>query len=31
MQSGNEIWLVYAIVQNKFFFQKILRKIWPES
>ena len=29
MQSGNEIWPVYAILQNNFFYQKILRKMWP--
>ena len=29
MQSGNEIWPVYAISQNNFFYQKILRKLWP--
>ena len=28
MQSGNEIWPVYAILQN-IFYQKILRKMWP--
>ena len=28
MQSGYEIWSVYAILQN-FFYQKILQKIWP--
>ena len=27
MPSGNEIWPVYAILQNIFFYQKILRKI----
>ena len=29
MQSVNEIWPVYAILQNSFFDQKILRKMWP--
>ena len=29
MQSGNEIWPVYAILQNNFFYKKILRKMWP--
>ena len=28
MQSGNEIWPVYTVLQN-FFYQKILRKMWP--
>ena len=28
MQSGNEIWQVYAILQNNFFYQKILEKMW---
>ena len=29
MQPGNEIWAVYAILQNNFFYLKILQKIWP--
>ena len=29
MQSGNEIWPLYAILQNDFFNQKIIQKIWP--
>ena len=29
MQSGNEIWPVYEILQNNFFYQKILQKMWP--
>ena len=29
MQSGNEIWPVYAILQNNFFYQKIIQKMWP--
>ena len=29
MQSGNKIWPVYAVLQNIFFYQKILRKILP--
>ena len=29
MQSGNEISPVYAILQDNFFYQKIIRKIWP--
>ena len=29
MQSGNQIWPVYAILQNIFFYQKILQKMWP--
>ena len=29
MQSGNEIWPVYAILQNDFFNQKVIRKTWP--
>ena len=29
MQSSNEIWSVYALLQNNFFYQKILRKMWP--
>ena len=29
MQSDNEIWSVYAILQNSFSYQKILRKMWP--
>ena len=28
MQSGNETWLVYAILKEKFY-QKILQKMWP--
>ena len=32
MQSGKEIWPVYAILQNDFFFyEKILRKLWSEN
>ena len=27
-QSGNEIWSVYVILQNRTFYQKILRKMW---
>ena len=27
-QSGNEIWPVYVTLQNKFFYQKILWKMW---
>ena len=26
-QSGNEIWLVYVILQKKNFYQKIIRKM----
>ena len=29
MQSGNESWPVYAILQNNFFYQENLRKMWP--
>ena len=29
MQSGNEIWPVYVILQKKKFYQKIVRKMWP--
>ena len=29
MQSGNEVWPVYAIVQSNFFYQKIIWKMWP--
>ena len=29
MQSDYEIWPVYAVLQNNFFYQKIPRKIWP--
>ena len=29
MQSGNKIWPVYAILENDFFCQKILQKMWP--
>ena len=29
MQSGNEVWPVYAIIQSNFFYQKILQKMWP--
>ena len=29
MQSGNEIWPVYAVLQNNFFYQKALQKMWP--
>ena len=29
MQSGNETWPVYAILQHNFFYQKILQKMWP--
>ena len=29
MQSGNEIWSVYAILQNNLFYLKILQKMWP--
>ena len=29
MQSGNEIWPVYAILLNNFFYQKIIWKMWP--
>ena len=29
MQSDNEIWPVYAILQNNFFYQKIPQKMWP--
>ena len=29
MQSGNEIWPVYAILQNNFFYPKILQKMLP--
>ena len=28
-QSGNEIWPVYVILQNKIFYQKIIWKIVP--
>ena len=28
-QSGNEIWSVHAILQNKLFYQKTLSKLWP--
>ena len=28
MQSGNEIWSVYAILQNNFSIKKILQKMW---
>ena len=31
MQSVNEIWPVYVILQNKKFHQKILQKLWPEN
>ena len=31
MHSGNEIWSVYAILQNNFFYRKILQKMWPEN
>ena len=30
MQSGNEIWQVYAILQKNLFYQ-ILQKMWPEN
>ena len=30
-QSGYEIGPVYAILQNKKCFQKILQKMWPEK
>ena len=29
MQSGNEIWPVYTVLQNDFFYQKIPQKMWP--
>ena len=29
MQSGNKIWPVYATLENDFFYQKILQKMWP--
>ena len=29
MQSGNEIWPAYLILENKDFYQKILGKIKP--
>ena len=29
MQSGNKIWPVYAVLQDNFFYQKILQKMWP--
>ena len=29
MQSGNEIWSVYAILQNNLFYVKILQNMWP--
>ena len=29
--SGNEIWSEYVTLQSKIFYQKILRKIWPEN
>ena len=29
MQLGNEIWPVYAVLQNNFYHQKTLRKMWP--
>ena len=31
MQSGNEIWPVYVILQIKIFYQTILLKKWPEN
>ena len=31
MQSGKEIWPIYAILKSNFFYQKILRKMWPEN
>ena len=31
MQSGKEIWPVYAILQNDFFYEKILRKVWSDN
>ena len=29
MQSRSEIWSVYATLQNNFFYEKILSKMWP--
>ena len=29
MQSGNEIWSIYAILQNNLFYVKILQNMWP--
>ena len=29
MQSVNEIWPVYAILLDNFFYQKIIWKMWP--
>ena len=31
MQSGNEIWSVYSILQNNFFYQKIPQKMWSRN
>ena len=31
MHSGNEIWPVYAVLQNNFFYQKILEKCGLET
>ena len=31
MQSVNEIWPVYVILQKKEFHQKNLQKLWPEN
>ena len=31
MQSVNEIWPVYVILQKKKFHQKFLQKLWPEN
>ena len=30
-QSGKEIWPVYVILQNKFFFKKYYEKLGPET
>ena len=31
MQSVNEIWAVYVILQKKKLHQKTLQKLWPEN
>ena len=31
MQSVNEIWPVYVILQKKKFHQKILQNLWPDN
>ena len=31
MQSVNEIWPVYVILQKKNFHRKFLQKLWPEN